>query len=315
MVMECPEDHNDEFCPSNDRRLIDGYLRPKIAGKNVSSAYVHDADVCLDHPYDLVRGHTPAPGTGDGDGRAWFFFSPERYVGGGGGKTSARGGGSRPGHRARAVVGADGKKKGTWHAEGKKEAVAGSGGGYCRSLTYHEMTPSGSFVKPGWLMVEYGVDDEDGGGGGVVLCKVYKSRRGPGSNVPSRKRKADVEAPSASSFLSRQRRTHHDDDAMSCNKAAPQRQETELVRYQGTEQVHGGDPHPGDADAFTMLRAFMETDEDENALQLPANFDPVKYLLGEHQPGPGNTILEELMGSSAPVQCSATPSSLLFDND
>jgi hypothetical protein len=37
-----------------------------------------------------------------------------------------------------------------------------------------------------------------------------------------------------------------------------------------------------------MLRVFMETNEDEITLhQPPADFDPVKYLLEEHMPGPG----------------------------
>jgi hypothetical protein len=191
--MEGPEKYY-EFSPS-DQRLIDVYLRSKIAGKDVGGGSIHDVDVTSDHPYNLVRKHAPAPApgslTGGGDKGVWFFFSLKRYVGNS--KASARSG-SRLRNRARTVLGVDGRKKGAWHTEGRKKTVPGSAGGYFQNLSYEEVTPSGSVVKPGWLMIEYAIEEEHGGGGAMVLCKVYKSPRGPGSDVPSlsRKRKADV---------------------------------------------------------------------------------------------------------------------------
>jgi hypothetical protein len=193
--MEGPEKYY-EFSPS-DQRLIDVYLRSKIAGKDVGGGSIHDVDVTSDHPYNLVRKHAPAPTpgslTGGGDKGVWFFFSLKRYVRNS--KASARSG-SRLRNWARTVLGVDGRKKGVWpwHTEGRKKTVPGSAGGYFQKLSYEEVTPSGSVVKPGWLMIEYAIEEEHGGGGAMVLCKVYKSPRGPGSDVPSlsRKRKADV---------------------------------------------------------------------------------------------------------------------------
>ena len=45
-----------EFRPS-DQRLINAYLRPKIAGKDVGGGSIHNADVTSDHPYNLMRKH------------------------------------------------------------------------------------------------------------------------------------------------------------------------------------------------------------------------------------------------------------------
>lgn len=71
--------------------------------------------------------------------------------------------------------------------------VKGSTSGYLERLTYHEVAPSGSVIKPGWLMTKYAIEEEHGGGA-MVLCKVYRSPRGPGSEVSSSrcKRKACV---------------------------------------------------------------------------------------------------------------------------
>ncbi|EER90682.2 hypothetical protein BDA96_01G046800 [Sorghum bicolor] len=214
-----------EFSPC-DQRLINAYLRPKIAGEDVIgiSGCIHDADVTSDHPYDLVRKHEPARGSGSGTGTGggadkgvWFFFSPKRYVG--------SGSGSRLRNRARTVLGVDGRKKGAWHTEGRKKTVPGTAGGFFQKLSYEEVTPSRSVVKPGWLMVEYAIEEDRGGGGGmVVLCKVYKSPRGPGSDVSlSRKRKA---ADVVEQMQRPCKRTHED-------AAAPAYQDTEHMFLAG----------------------------------------------------------------------------------
>ncbi|CAD6207213.1 unnamed protein product [Miscanthus lutarioriparius] len=200
-----------EFSPS-DQRLIDAYLRRKIAGKDVGSGSIHDADVTSNHPYHLVRKHAPAPGSLNGgvDKGVWFFFSPKRYVGNS--KASARSG-SRLRNWARTVLGVDGKKKGAWHTEGRKKTVHGSSGGYFQKLSYEEVTPSGSVVKTGWLMIEYAIEEDHGGGGAMVIGKVYKSPRGPGSDVPSSssKRKADVvEQPVVEQLQRPWNRTHEE---------------------------------------------------------------------------------------------------------
>ncbi|KAG8061728.1 hypothetical protein GUJ93_ZPchr0003g16489 [Zizania palustris] len=85
-----------------------------------------------------------------------------------------------------------GRKVWWWHPEGSQKEVKGSAsGGYFKKFTYKEKTASGVVVKPGWLMVEYGVSEEHGGAN-LVLCKIYRS--------PRHKRNAEenhLEAPSA----------------------------------------------------------------------------------------------------------------------
>lgn len=309
-----------EFSPS-DQRLIDVYLRSKIAGKDVGGGCIHDADVTSDHPYDLVRKHAPTRGSvtggsGDNKGGVWFFFSPVRYVGrsGGNSKASARSGSSRLRNRARTVSGADGKKKGAWHTEGRKKTVPGTAGGYLQKLSYHEVTPSGPVVKPGWLMTEYAVEQDHGGGGAMmVLCKVYRSPRAPGSDVSSsssRKWKAcivDQEQPVVQQLQLPCKRTPEEDDMFvvgnllqredlaattDCHAAAPAYQETEQMLGTGesaasadqctrkTDQVPDeGQPRIQEDAREELTRSWesLATGHDEMALN---------YLLQEDQPGP-----------------------------
>nr|CAB3492568.1 unnamed protein product [Digitaria exilis] len=240
----------------SDKKLIDDYLLPKISGKRVAGGgfCIHDADVYSDHPYNLARKHEPAVVTAGG--KIWYFFSPTRYVGG---KKASR---RRPGcsrQRSWTVVGADGKKKGTWNPRRTKHVVHGSAAGGCfRTLKYQEATPDGGIVRPGWMMVEYGVSDEHGGGE-VVLCKVYKSpANGAGSShapstsrsasaSPAGKRKADaVERPDeALTTISQRRRKEMDvDDAMSFAQTL----ESELMCYFGIDKDSpGGQDQPTNA--------------------------------------------------------------------
>lgn len=158
------------FCPQ-DRELIDSFLRPKLAGQTLHADFIHDVDVYSAAPDQLVAGLTPAPGTGDGDGRVWYFISPVHYVGG---SKNARGGG--PARKSR-TVGADGNE--CWHSEtGPKPVKDSAARGCFQKFSYKIKTASG-VVKPGWLMVEYSIDSQEHGGADLVLCKVYRSPRAP----------------------------------------------------------------------------------------------------------------------------------------
>ncbi|KAL5218245.1 hypothetical protein ABZP36_018929 [Zizania latifolia] len=177
------------FVPQ-DSVLVDSFLRPKIAGHSFSShitAFMHDVDVYSVPPDQLAAEHEHAPTTGR---KVWYFFSPRARA------KSARGGGAATTRRAR-TIGADGNR--WWHSEGSQKEVKGSAsGGYFKKFTYKEKTASGVVVKPGWLMVEYGITQEHGGAN-LVLCKIYCSPRTESPSVSGcHKRKAEenhLEAP------------------------------------------------------------------------------------------------------------------------
>jgi hypothetical protein len=160
-----PAEYDASFCPSDDR-LVNHYLRAKIAGKMShlpNACYFYDADVCSARPEDLVRDHgVPArvPGKDAGGGEQWFFFCPVRFTGG----SMTR--------RSRTVDGTGDTE--CWHAEGRPRPVEG-GGGFVQKFSYHVKVAPGVVEKPGWIMAEYSIGDGD-----TVLCKVYRSPRGPG---------------------------------------------------------------------------------------------------------------------------------------
>ncbi|KAL6639289.1 hypothetical protein ACP70R_023019 [Stipagrostis hirtigluma subsp. patula] len=288
----------DAFRHSDDV-LVNHFLRAKIAGKLRPRPFLVDADVCSAPPYELAERHAPAPGTGDGDSRVWYFFSPVRYVGA-----------SRT-MRWRTVDGTGGKER--WHPEGKDKPVKGSADGYLKKFSYHVKTSPGVGEKPGWLMAEYGVH-----GGDTVLCKVYKSPRGPGRSCASssssssesssgRKRKArDADEHLQAAPPSARARLHqtHDDATMlfagsldqellSDNlTAAPELGETQhLAEDQPEPQlapagVDGSSEYPPELEE--MKNFLMADDEDDAmALQVPYGVDPISFyarlLAGDDQ--------------------------------
>nr|CAB3497550.1 unnamed protein product [Digitaria exilis] len=294
--------------PISDKKLIDDYLLPKISGKRVAGGgfCIHDADVYSDHPYNLARKHVTA------GGKIWYFFSPTRYVGG---KASRRPGCSR--QRSWTVVGADGRKKGTWNPRRTKHVVHGSAvaGGYFRTLTYQETSPDGVVVRPGWMMVEYGVSDEYGGGE-LVLCKVYKSpANGAGSSdAPSTsrsasaslagKRKADAverpdEAPTTSSQRRRKEMDVDDDDAMSFAQTL----ESELMCYFGIDKDSpGGQDQPANA-AVPPCPARPEgaaaNDDDDDVMEISVE----EFLCSSapsSQPEKADVSADKLVVASSP---------------
>ncbi|KAL6840607.1 hypothetical protein ACP4OV_029471 [Aristida adscensionis] len=164
------------FCPS-DEMLVNKYLRARIAGKIHGHAAsdcfaIIDADVCSAPPYELAEKHAPMTesDTCSADGKVWYFFSPVRFAG------------STKKMRLRTVDGTDGKE--CWHPEGKDKPVKGSAGGYLKKFSYHVKIAPGVVEKPGWLMVEYGISGA-ACAGDIVLCKIYKSPRGPGRSISS----------------------------------------------------------------------------------------------------------------------------------
>ncbi|KAL5210345.1 hypothetical protein ABZP36_005968 [Zizania latifolia] len=158
------------FVPQ-DGVLSDSFLLPKITGQLKQPSFMHDVDVYYLPPEDLAAKREPAPSRSDA--KVWYFFSPLHNCHAGG---SAK-------RKARTVGGTDGKK--WWHSESSKKPVkGGAAGGYFQKFSYKEKTASG-VVKPGWLMVEYGVSKEHGSDADLVLCKIYRSPRATRSGSSS----------------------------------------------------------------------------------------------------------------------------------
>jgi hypothetical protein len=185
------EEDDDSFCPSDDH-LVNHYLRAKIAGKTSrlpNACYFDDTDVCSARPDELVRDHgVPArvPAKDAGGGEQWLFFSPVRFTGG----SMTR--------RSRTVDGTGDAE--CWHAEGRPRPVEG-GGGFVQKFSYHVKVAPGVVEKPGWVMAEYTFKGA-AGEGDTVLCKIYRSRRGPGRN----RKKASLSLSSAAAAKSRCKR-------------------------------------------------------------------------------------------------------------
>lgn len=162
------------FSPSDDQ-LTDGYLRSYLVRTSLddlpsaATSYFHVADVYSAPPDQLVAGLAPAPGTGDGDGRVWYVFTPVCVLG------------SRGSRKARTVGGGCGE---CWHAEGGPKDVKGSAaGGKLQKFSYKIKTALGAVVKPGWLMVEFSFPGSDH----LALCKVYRSPRTSRYGAPRRR--------------------------------------------------------------------------------------------------------------------------------
>jgi hypothetical protein len=162
------EDDRDCFCPGDDQ-LINHYLHAKTAGKTsllANACYFDDADVCSAGPDDLVRDHgvlASVPRKDAAGGEQWFFFSPARFTG-----ASMK-------RQSRTVDGTGDAE--CWHAEGRPRPVEG---GFVQKFTYHVKVAPGVLEKPGWIMAEY-TSKNVVGMGETVLCKIYRSPRGPGS--------------------------------------------------------------------------------------------------------------------------------------
>lgn len=183
------DDDSFTFTPS-DARLVDS-LRAKIANQEIPhTVYFRDDDVCSLRPEELVRRHGKPARVNPreaGDGLQYYFFSPAHFVGA-----------SRT-KRSRIIGGTE--KKETWHAETSLKQVEGAVDGFMMvKLSYH--VKIGEIVqKPGWLMTEYSFK----GAGDTVLCKIYKSPRGPGrskasssSSAGKRKAEDDLEGETSS---------------------------------------------------------------------------------------------------------------------
>ncbi|KAL6862189.1 hypothetical protein ACP4OV_016838 [Aristida adscensionis] len=272
------------FCPSNET-LVDLYLRAKIAGAPRPCHYLVDADVCSAPPYELAERHLPVTGAAcSADGKVWYFFSPVRYVGG-----TRR-------MRGRTV---DGKE--CWHPEGKEKKAGHGAGGYLKKFSYHVKTTPGVVAKPGWLMVEYRVTGCD-----TVLCKVYRSPRGPGRSCASSaaasccKRKAAdgsehlVEAPPSSKARLQATDQGDDDDCMLFAGALEQELQSNDDRAAApelgeTQHAAEGQPEPQLAQAVVngsswqteleKVENLMMSDDDEGmGTQVPDGEDPGSFF-------------------------------------
>ncbi|KAK3127053.1 hypothetical protein QOZ80_7AG0567620 [Eleusine coracana subsp. coracana] len=251
-------DEDDSFCPSNDR-LVDRYLRAKLDGKisdlGAKAAYFVDADVCSARPEDLVRRHgMPASvkSRDAADCKQWYFFSPVRLLG------------SSLKKKSRTVAGTGDKE--SWHAEGSPKPIEGSvGGGYVTKFSYHVRIGPRTVEKPGWIMAEYSFKNGD-----KVLCKIYKSPRGPGRSC-KRKAAEDIEVPSTRPRMADQ--DQNEDDAVfagdlehSLLSVVP-----EIKQMQNIGTI-----------AFDELEKLMMTDVEDEAttLQVPEGEDPEAFYMG-----------------------------------
>ncbi|GJN32334.1 hypothetical protein PR202_gb20834 [Eleusine coracana subsp. coracana] len=266
-------DDDDSFLPSNDR-LVDRYLRAKIDGKFsglAKAAYFVDADVCSARPEELVRNHgMPAcvQSRDAADCKQFYFFSPARFVG----TTSLK-------KRSRTIDGTGEME--SWHAEGRPKPVEGSAsGGFVTKFSYHVRIGPKITEKPGWIMAEYSFKDT--GPGDTVLCKVYRSPRGPGRS------KSSSSSSSTKSGCKRKAADDHE-EATSCTRPRQISQEV------------------GDANAMLFagnLERDLQSVEHHAAVPeftepqiVPANVDGI-MALGDLQ----NWLMTDVEGNGTTVQ-------------
>jgi hypothetical protein len=281
------EDDSFSFCPS-DARLVDRYLRAKIEGTIgalPNAAYFLDADVCSTRAEELVRAHgTPArvSGRDAGDGKQFYFFSTAHFVG-----ASAK-------RRSRTISVTGGKNE-SWHAEGRPKPVERStAGGYVQKLSYHvRIGPrAGDVEKPGWIMAEYSFENPKEGD--TVLCKIYKSPRGPGRSANSGcKRKAADDLEAATPSTRPRQAEEHEDDVMvfagNLEAATPSTRPRQTEEHEGDVMIFAGnlesdlqsvsvqdpEPAPGfDEMSLEEFQNWMMTDIEDNGTILQGeNFE------------------------------------------
>ncbi|TVU37852.1 hypothetical protein EJB05_11193, partial [Eragrostis curvula] len=266
------DDHS--FTPSNES-LVDRYLRPKIAGGQINdhanACFFNDADVCSARPYDLPC--------------ALQVVDDEAVAN----------------HRRN-------QRQGVLALGGQPVAVEGSaGGGFMQKFSYHVRPAPGVIEKLGWIMAEYTVNKDTTRAGDLVLCKVYRSPRGPGRSRASSsssasaaatnsgcKRKAtdDEEHLEAATPCTRPRLTEEDDVMLLAediergllshddHTAAPEFEET-------TQHVEESEPEPQLVDetvdgkmSFEEIKAaIMMGDEEDEKLRVPDGEDPVAFYM------------------------------------
>ncbi|XP_040382238.1 NAC domain-containing protein 96-like [Oryza brachyantha] len=178
-----------EVHPS-EQELVETYLRPRVVsgdkGSSVSG-FVHEADVYSADPAELTRRFTPAVARSNGD-EAWYFFSAVR--------------GLKGGRRRRARTVGDGA--GWWHSEAGARPVLGASGrilGHRQSFSFITKDDDGKRVRSGWLMVEFGVDDDEE----LVLSKdilMPSPPRSPPPRSPSPRREP-IDMPEIREFFTR----------------------------------------------------------------------------------------------------------------
>ncbi|KAK3157884.1 hypothetical protein QOZ80_2AG0129670 [Eleusine coracana subsp. coracana] len=198
------------------------------------------------------------------DCKQFYFFSPARFVG----TTSLKK------KRSRTIDGTGEME--SWHAEGRPKPLEGSaGGGFMTKFSYHvKIGPKKIVKKPGWIMTEYFFKDV--GAGDTVLCKVYKSPRGPGRSKASSsssstklgcKRKAADDLEVATSSSMRPRMTNQEDDDA-----------TAMMFVGDVQSVEHHEVLP----EFGELQKMMMTDveDDGTTLQVPEGEDPEAFYMG-----------------------------------
>ncbi|KAK3147335.1 hypothetical protein QOZ80_3BG0281080 [Eleusine coracana subsp. coracana] len=143
------------------QELVNGLLRPRLAGRPVHIA--HDADAYSATPRELASAHAPAPGRRP----TWFFLTTPHYHGG---------------PMCRKVGCAAGGKgyEGYWKLQNyhRYKDVEAGGLYYVRNYVYVDRTrtrvPGAPRPDPEWVMVEYGIVREDCSEQELVLCKMYR---------------------------------------------------------------------------------------------------------------------------------------------
>uniref|UniRef100_I1PH22 NAC domain-containing protein n=1 Tax=Oryza glaberrima TaxID=4538 RepID=I1PH22_ORYGL len=204
----------------------------------------------------------PAPGTGDGDGRVWYVFTPVRVLG------------SRGARKAR-TVGGGGE---CWHAEGGPKDVKGSAaGGKLQKFSYKIKTASGAVVKPGWLMVEFSFPGSDH----LALCKVYRSPRTSRYGAPSPPSSAAsspsrAAPPPVSSTSGRKRKAEESDHPEAPASSAPRRTLPAPEQHVDVDAAAASEPDQGgylSTDQLDSVAAFVQEHEGDEEFYKSLGFD------------------------------------------
>ncbi|CAO2178789.1 unnamed protein product [Urochloa humidicola] len=168
----------------SEEELIASILRPCAAASGAApppcAPFVHDADVYSADPAELTAAFAPAVAGSNGD-MVWYFLSAVRAK-------------TRDGQRKARTVDSG---EGCWHSEaGAKPVVDDAGRCLGHRQSFSLVTKvDGRRVRSGWLMVEIGLDGDDGG---VVLCKIYfspRARVGGGPAAGCKRKAADRNSP------------------------------------------------------------------------------------------------------------------------
>ncbi|KAK1594684.1 hypothetical protein QYE76_017774 [Lolium multiflorum] len=214
----------DFACHPSDQALVQSYLIPRIASGQHPCKFTHDADVYAAGPDALTTQFPPAI-SGDGE-KAWYIFTtlPAK---------------STHGQRRPRTVATG---EGCWHSEAGVKPVVVDGDhqiGWRQFFSF--MTKdAGRSTRTGWIMVEIGLEQQEGLTDELVLCKVYRSpRKGPAPTA------LESTAPAASGRSKRRRVDDNNSGAALTLGTAPKESTATTPPSGRKKRKTTGDSSPG----------------------------------------------------------------------